>query len=718
LNDLSWQQLANLRPSLPAHIYIQQRYYGDELWYLLHDKATGRFHRFNSEGYQLISLMDGHRNLEQILKDTKQDSSSSDIESPPSHGLPKEELVEMMQYLHAADLLLCDVPPNAQSLFERKRLQEQQKWRRLLSNPLVWRFPLMDPDALLNRMLPVTRFLIGWPAAAVWLIVIAYALMQTATHWTELTADASMVLIPQNLLWLWITYPLLKILHEAGHALYTKAWGGEVHEFGVVFIMATPLPYVDATAATGFAQKRRRLMVGAAGIAVELFIAALAMLLWLQLEAGQLRILLFNVMWLGSVSALFFNGNPLMRFDGYHLLCDAIDFPNLGNRANQQIAYAIQRHLYGVKDLQSRSNSVSQAVLLSTYGIASFCYRMLVLAFIILMVWRFFPTLGATLAVWLVVFQLVLPLSKLIFFIAKNPRFETQKRRILTSTLASLLICFVLIFYVPFPLSTRAEGVLWLSENAQVRAQTAGFVEQVLAKDGDFVKEGQPLLRMNNMFLVADWKVKQAKLKGLNARYHSLWGEDRVKAKLEAENIEALTAEITMLRARINDLTIRSQAEGQLLLHEASGLPGRYLEQGDTIAFISQTGSPRVRVAIEQHEIGLVRGSTLSVEAKLAQLPNESLHADISQEVPEATFVLPSPVLGSTGGGRIVADNKVEDGTRSENPVFLIDLSLPDLKQGRQFGERVYIYFRHPPEPWASRVYRRIRQHFLKKVQP
>lgn len=154
-----------------------------------------------------------------------------------------------------------------------------------------------------------------------------------------------------------------------------------------------------------FPRKRQRLMVGAAGMAVELFLASLAMLLWLQLEPGQLRVLVFNVILLGSVSTLFFNGNPLMRFDGYYLLCDALDEPNLASRANRQIGYAIQHYGYGVQGLHSPSSNAREALGLTFYGIAAFVYRLLILSSIILLVWRQSPTLGATLAIWLIIFR-------------------------------------------------------------------------------------------------------------------------------------------------------------------------------------------------------------------------------------------------------------------------------------------------------------------------
>src|SRR5690606_20540021 len=185
-----------------------------------------------------------------------------------------------------------------------------------------------------------------------------YAVLQAGNHWQELTVgQLDRVVSPGNLLLLWLTYPFFKILHELGHGLFTKVWGGQVNECGVVIVAGTPLPYVDASAATGFHTKRQRLMVSAAGMAVELFLAALALLLWVQLSDGFARSFLYNIIIIGSVSTLFFNGNPLMRFDGYHLLTDAFDLPNLATRANQQVSYLIRRYAYGVIGVFSPASS-------------------------------------------------------------------------------------------------------------------------------------------------------------------------------------------------------------------------------------------------------------------------------------------------------------------------------------------------------------------------
>ena len=106
----------------------------------------------------------------------------------------------------------------------------------------------------------------------------------------------------------------MKALHELGHSYAVKRWGGEVHEIGIMFLVFMPVPYVDASESAGFQSKWQRAFVGAAGILVEIFLASLALFIWLNAEEGLVRAFAFNVMLIGGVSTLFFNGNPLLRF--------------------------------------------------------------------------------------------------------------------------------------------------------------------------------------------------------------------------------------------------------------------------------------------------------------------------------------------------------------------------------------------------------------------
>src|SRR5262249_15033873 len=159
----------------------------------------------------------------------------------------------------------------------------------------------------------LVRPLFGWFGALIWLSAITAGLVLAGLNWSALTENVvDRALAPQNLLLLWLVYPLVKAVHELGHAYATKIYGGEVHGFGVMFFVFVPVPYVDASAASGFPDKRQRMVVGAIGIAVEMLLAAVAVLVFTHATIGPVHAAAYNVILIGGVSTLLFNGNPLL----------------------------------------------------------------------------------------------------------------------------------------------------------------------------------------------------------------------------------------------------------------------------------------------------------------------------------------------------------------------------------------------------------------------
>ena len=191
------------------------------------------------------------------------------------------------------------------------------------------------------------------------------------------------VLALDNLIWLYLCMAAMKVVHELAHAFVCKRFGGEVHVFGIMLLVMAPLPYVDATASWAFRSRYERALVGAVGVLSELFMAALGAVVWANTGPGLVHTLAFNVMLLGSISSLLFNGNPLLRFDAYYVLCDLIDIPNLYQRANQQWLYFADRYLLGSRDAKGPSTDSREWWWLTGYGGLSFIYRLMVVALVL-----------------------------------------------------------------------------------------------------------------------------------------------------------------------------------------------------------------------------------------------------------------------------------------------------------------------------------------------
>jgi hypothetical protein len=294
---------------------------------------------------------------------------------------------------------------------------------------------------------------------------------------------------------------------------------------GIMLLVLAPIPYVDATAAGAFRSKWSRALVGAAGILVELFLAGIAMFVWVLVEPGLLRSIAFNVLLVAGASTLLFNGNPLLRYDGYYVLADLIEIPNLGNRSNQYWQWLAKRYLFGLKSIERPPASVGERRWFVFYGAASFIYRTLVMIAITLFIAGEFFVVGVVLALWAAITMFALPIGKGLAYVLSSPELQRVRTRARLLTFGALALFLLFVLAVPMPLRTHAEGVVWVPENAEVRAAADGFVERLLVPPEASVGSGDLLLVTVDPTLSAEVEQSRARLRQFEVQYASLMFE-------------------------------------------------------------------------------------------------------------------------------------------------------------------------------------------------
>jgi putative peptide zinc metalloprotease protein len=253
------------------------------------------------------------------------------------------EVIQILSQLHSANLLETDVSADAMVLLRRHKQQMKQKMQGRLMNILFPRIPIWDPDRFLCRWMPVVRPLLSKIGAIVWLIVVMAAVVAIVPRWEDVAKAARNSIAPGNWLWLWAVFVGIKFIHECGHAFACRRFGGEVHEMGIMFLVFIPTPYVDASTAWAFPSRWARMFVGAAGMIVELFVASILAFVWLNTNSNELiNQLAYNAMLIASVSTIVFNANPLLRYDGYYMLSDFLEIPNLQRKSTEYILGAGQ----------------------------------------------------------------------------------------------------------------------------------------------------------------------------------------------------------------------------------------------------------------------------------------------------------------------------------------------------------------------------------------
>jgi putative peptide zinc metalloprotease protein len=535
-------------------------------------------------------------------------------------------------------------------------------------------------------------------------------------HWPELTENITdQVLAPQNLVILWLAFPFLKAFHEFGHSFAVKKKGGEVHDMGIMLLVFTPIPYVDASAASAFRRKKERILVGAAGMAVEVFMAALALFVWVNVEPGPVRSVAYNVIFIAGISSILFNGNPLLRYDAYYILSDLLEIPNLGPRGLRYVTYLLQRYLLGIRDVEAPMATRGEKIWLVMYSITSFCYRLFIYTAIVLFIATKFFFIGVLFAFWGFVNMLVWPAIKAVRFLASSPRVRRGRFRAVTAVTLVAAGLIALVTLVPVPLSTTAEGVIWTPEKSFVRAGTDGFVQRLLVPPGSAVSPGQPLVECSDPLLPAEIRVLEARLEELEALYDAKLISDRVKADITKQEIEHVRGKLNDALERASELTIRSGCAGTLVVPIPQDLPGRFLKRGELVGYLLERGCVTVRVVVPQADVDFVRYSTRSVQIRFPERISQSLPTLLRREVPAATDQVPGRALTKEGGGEIAVDPRDRMGTKAFQKLFLFDVELPAYKGFYNVGGRVYVRFDHGKEPIVWRWYRAIRQLFLRR---
>lgn len=712
-SSAAWYRVAQLRPRLRSHARIRRHRYRGEVWYVLQDEASGRFHRFTPTANLVIGLMDGQRSLEEIRL-LAQERLGDDAPH-------QDELVQLLATLHRADVLLGDVTPDLMEAEARRSRAARVRLKQYFANPLALKFPLFDPDPLVARLQPWLRPLLGGLGALLWLAVVAAAVVVAAMHWSALTHDvADRVFATENLVLMWLLFPFLKALHEFGHAIAIKRFGGQVREMGIMLLVMVPVPYVDASATSGFRHRRERMLVGAAGVITETFCAAVALILWAGAEPGPIRAVLFNIGLIGGLSTLVFNLNPLLRFDAYYILADYLEIPNLGQRASAYLGYLVNRYLFRVDNLASPVRSPSEAAWLAVYAVASFAYRVLVTIGIVLLVATKYFFVGVLLALWAVVNMVFLPLGRY-FARLFGPQLGPRRRRALAISAGGLSFFLAIVIFLPAPSWTTAEGVVWAPEQARVRSGNSCFVRAVLATPEQAVHQGDPLVDCEDPELTAQVQVLEARLAELETSNRAYFSSNRVYADVMREEIGHVEERLAESRRRLEGLLLRSPADGRFIMPELAGIQGRLVQRGETLAYVVNGMPATVRVVVRQEDVDLVRGGDGAVTARVADRLDNPVVATVRREVPAATDQLPSLALSVAGGGKLGLDpnskppagNAPEGEAKALAQVFLFDLELPPGTPVAGIGQRVHVRFDHRPEPLGRQWYRSVRRTFL-----
>ncbi len=722
-----WHAVRTLRPRLREGVQPLHRRLRGKPWVLLFDPVTQRFHRMAPPVWRVLQLFDGKRTLDEIWNEACAQATASGTDAAEITAISQPELVSLLSSLYSNDLLRTQVSPDANEVFERHRKQERTRLKQSWFNPISLKMPLLYPEPWFERRAAFARKLFSWITFVAWLALILPAAMLAWQHWAALTENLSdRVLSASNVALLWFTYPVVKAIHEWAHGMAVKAFGGTVREMGLMFIVFTPVPYVDATSSYRFPSKWSRATVAAAGVMAELALGAVAVYVWLLAEPGLITAIAFNVLLIAGVSTLLVNGNPLMRYDGYYIFCDLLETPNLAQRATQYWAYLFDRFAFGSPDATPPLESAGERVLLCIYGAIAPFYRLGILIGLIWFVASEYLFIGAVLAAACAWTALLMPLWKGWKHLSASPSLARRREVARRRTLITLALAAVFFGVIPLPFYSVHQAVVWLPDEAIVRTEVPAHVAAALVRPGESVTAGQALLQLDSPPLVAELGMAEGALAQVQAQLRKAEVDDPVRiAPLRAE-VASRSARVAEAQRRVEALTITAATAGHWVPAAPTELAGRFVKRGEIVGHIVAGPSRLVRTAVTQEDMDLIvhamaispsladgQAQARGVEVRLANDVRHSVTAHITRAVPGGGLDLVSPALGTSGGGEVPVDPAQQGGVRSLRRVFDIEVELDRAAPAEAFGDRAHVRFDLGWTPLGWQWFLRLRQLFL-----
>ena len=651
---LTSEQLAALvLPAARRDVDSSQQLFHGQPCYVIKDPVTLRYYRLELPAYFIFTMLDGQRNMAEILRKLE--------ERFPQQQFTQEEMLAYVDMLRQAQLLRIG-GEQSEKLLTAGRETRKKRIKAQMASFLWLRIPLIDPDRILNVLYRMVRFLFTPATVVAALALLSVAIFLVVKNFEQILNPPYPLISARNAILMAIVFALTKVVHEFGHGLICKHYGGEVHEMGILLMVFMPMAYCEVSDSWMLARKRDRLWIIAGGVAFEMVLASLATIIWASVSDGIVRQLALNLMILSSISSLLFNANPLLRYDGYYFLMDWVEIPNLRTKATGYVNYLMQRYLLGM-EVQKPLDVEGRETFMAIYSVLAIAYRWLVLFGIILLVYNFLPEsfqwLGALMAFSCAFNQFIWPPIKGIKFLSKHhARIRMRWGPTLGSALA-LIAIVAGILMIPLRRSITHQCIIEPEQLHNIFVKTAGFVESIRVPGGQQVAPGDLLVVLDDPQLRADLVLAKEGVQQARIRSDLAISEGEV-AKAQSFDEEAKRAgeQVLQLQRQVDELQIRvpTGADGKIITERLELRVGEYLDRGQLWCRIQGEGPMVARMALDAHQMGrLHSGTDYPVRIRLWSLADEKLKGTLDSLPQGPVDVLSNASFAGNLGGEVPA---------------------------------------------------------------
>lgn len=531
-------------------------YDGSPTW-TVYDPVSSRFFRLDWAGFEMLSRFRPGARLLDIVQSVNRETSLL-IES--------EDVQQMFQFIKDTQLQRPNGDEDVQKFVEIKNKGKQSIWQHLLHKYLFFKIPLARPNRFLEETLPYVKPLMTRTFFLSMMLLLAIGIGLTVQRVDEFFNTFTDFVSLKGAFLFFISLAFLKILHEAGHAYQAAKYGVTVTSMGIALLFMYPILYTQTTGAWKLTDKHQRVMIAAGGILVELCIAAVALLLWHVLPDGPMRGIMFFLATISLVGSLVVNFNPLMRFDGYYLLCDSFGIENMERRGFAFAKWRLRRFLFGWPLPIPEFAPKKIETILTVWGFSTMVYRFFLFTGIAILVYVMFPKpLGPILAAIELYLFLIRPTMHEIkaWFSLKQP---LRLNFAFSRTLFLLMIAAGL-FFLPWRQSIEVPSVLKVGQSAKLHTVVPGEIAEIHVKSMQSVKKGDTLLTLNSPDLVQQRRVAEMELGKLRfqlaqaKRNRELIQEVRVLENRVRESMATLQS----LRDQQSQLVLKAPFDGVIV---------------------------------------------------------------------------------------------------------------------------------------------------------
>lgn len=697
------------------------------MW-VIKDPLGLKYHRLEPEQYTILTALDGERSLQELRNVV--------VREHPASTLTLPEIQSFIVDLHQQGLVYSQRTGQGPVLRQRHFDHLWQRLPQLVTGLLSLRLPGWNPDTWLTWLLPRTRWIYHPLTIAFCSLIVVSAWLLLLVQFQEFRArlpNFEQFFGWPNLIWLWVTLALTKVLHEHGHGLTCRYYGSECHEMGVMLLVFSPCLYCDVSDSWLLRNRWHRIWIAAAGMLFEIVLSGFAIWVWWLTEPGLWHYLALNIFFVSTVSTVIFNANPLLRYDGYYMLSDWLGIPNLRSKSDRLLDRQIARYAFGLQMPEDPLLPKTNQGWFALYSVAATAYSWFIFTSILLFLYtwlkpRELQSLGIAAAAFSLL-GMIISLGNRIYRVAKTPRQEKLKPLPLVLTGLALIASVWLVLAIPIPWYIDAAVVIEPEGVVHVYTARPGILKEVLVEPDATVSPGQPLLRQENPQIddrVSELEDEWAKARVSVSAAEAL--EDRSELAMARERFDSVTDQLAEAKSEQRLLELRAPIAGVVVAPERKPRPkdaatkslatwygtpldernlGTTLDERTMVLSLAPSSRLQALLYIPQvHRNEISTGQHVAI--KLDALPDQTFRGEIVELSSEQLETAPV-ALSNKAGGPLATKADGEGSEHLQEITYGAKVHLEDeqriLRSGMR-GTARFIIAEHTAGWWLWRTIR------------